>query len=170
MNLVGDRRRRLHGVGLGARDEVARPDGDLIDRVVDANQRLVFRVEFFLIAHDPDHRAPGAAVAALHALAYGVFAGPEARGQVFVNNRHLRRALLVALVEVPPLSQRDAERAEVIGADESLVGDDQLLRVLRHVTVNLYRPPAERVRAERQQVAGGDRFDAGQRLHALAEP
>jgi hypothetical protein len=118
------------------------------------------------VGHDPDDSR---AATLRHHPAHGVLTGPEAVGQVLVDDDGLLRAGVVALVEEPSRPQGDAHHLKVVVVDDPWIGE----RVLPLRIPDALRPRAPgAVPPQGQAVAEAHPFDAGQRrdpLHGAVE-
>ena len=59
-------------------------------------------------------------------FSYGILAGPEMVGHCFINDCDTCRACSVSFCEIPPFSQWDAQRTEVVRTDQVKAGIEQL--------------------------------------------
>ena len=138
-------------------DDEPAPDGVLLHGEIRRDRRLGVDFVLFRVGDDADDRAPRTVRALPQPLADRAFVRPESRGELVVDDHHLRRLPVVRLVEEAALEQRDAHRAEIVGADVRAAGDDQIIaRRLRDVALDADRLPRQRDGAERKLIVGPD--------------
>ena len=99
-------------------------------------------------------------------LANGIALGPKATGRGFVDDNHPWGVGSIPLCEIPAFKQRNTHRAEVVGANDSVIGNEYLVTGCRRTSFHVEATHLNPI-TERNAEGHGSRLDSGYGLNPL---